>query len=276
MSDLAPDDLLQHTALSEPRNSEPSRGMWGSIRDVLGHPITQGGLLQGQTVLTLKKEATAFALLFRGECNQSLIQFAMNILQERFLAQRSAARTDAQDGVNGRQRTRLRVTEWSDGVGTVRDREGYEYSVNVQNLAPGIEGLVAGDFVEGFVKDFQTVQDIMPVKRADLSKSILVPVIECPNKNEVKAYVERLANTGQLRNVPGSLEHPYAVEGAIIQNGIHWSVVLVPAGSRLSHDRPPTVESEGPAPDVRGWTPQTGNPNYSTGKPNTGDNRKRF
>src|SRR5258707_6130655 len=76
MSDLAPDDLLQHTALSEPRNSELSRGMWGSIRDVLGHPITKGGLLQGQTVLTLKKEATAFALLFRGECNQSLIQFA--------------------------------------------------------------------------------------------------------------------------------------------------------------------------------------------------------
>jgi hypothetical protein len=50
--------------------------MWGGIRDVLGYPITQGGLLQGQTVLTLKKEATAFALLFRGECDQRLIQFA--------------------------------------------------------------------------------------------------------------------------------------------------------------------------------------------------------
>ena len=76
VSDLAPDDLLQHTALSEPRNSEPSRGVWGSIGDVLGHPITQGGLLQGQTVLTLKKEVTVFALLLRGECNQRLIQFA--------------------------------------------------------------------------------------------------------------------------------------------------------------------------------------------------------
>ena len=76
MSDLAPDDLLQHSALAEPRNSEPPRGMWGGIRDVLGHPITQGGLLQGQTVLTLKKEVTVFALLLRGECNQRLIQFA--------------------------------------------------------------------------------------------------------------------------------------------------------------------------------------------------------
>jgi hypothetical protein len=37
MSDLAPDDLLQHTALSEPENSEPSRGMWSGFREVLGH-----------------------------------------------------------------------------------------------------------------------------------------------------------------------------------------------------------------------------------------------
>jgi hypothetical protein len=50
--------------------------MRGSIRDVFGHPITQGGLLQGQTVLTLEKEAAVLSLLFRGECNQSLIQFA--------------------------------------------------------------------------------------------------------------------------------------------------------------------------------------------------------
>jgi hypothetical protein len=55
------------------------------------------------------------------------------------------------------------VTEWSDGAGVVLDREGYEYSVNAKNLAPGIDGLVAGDFVEGYVKDFETVQDIMPV-----------------------------------------------------------------------------------------------------------------
>jgi hypothetical protein len=191
----------------------------------------------------------------------------MNILQERFLAQRSAAQTDTQDGVNGRQRTKLRVAKWSDGVGAVRDREGYEYRVNAQNLAPGIDGLVAGDFVEGFVKDFETVEDILPVKHVDVSKSVLVPVIECPDKKEVAAYVERLANTGQLRDVPGSLTHPYAVEGAIIQNGIHWSVVLVPAGSRLNCDRPATVESAGPAPDVRGWTPITGNPYYSTGTP---------
>ena len=67
MSDLAPDDLLQHTALSEPRNSEPSRGMWGSIRDVLGHPITQCGLFQRQPVLTLEKEAAVLSLLFRAE-----------------------------------------------------------------------------------------------------------------------------------------------------------------------------------------------------------------
>lgn len=108
MSDLAPDDLLQHTALSEPRNSEPSRGMWGSIRDVLGHPITQGGLLQGQTVLTLKKEATAFALLFRGECNQSLIQFAAQYYvpsaRAGFCAAgRSAAETSVSDRYGGSQ-----------------------------------------------------------------------------------------------------------------------------------------------------------------------------
>ena len=75
MSDLAPDDLLQHTALSEPRNSEPSRGMRGGIKDVLGHPITQSGLFQRQPVLTLEKEAAVPSLLFRGECSQSLIQF---------------------------------------------------------------------------------------------------------------------------------------------------------------------------------------------------------
>jgi hypothetical protein len=91
----------------------------------------------------------------------------MNILQERFLAQRSAARTETQDGVNGRQRTRLRVKEWSNGAGVVRDREGYEYSVNAQNLASGIDGLVAGEFVEGYVEDFQTVQDIMPERPVD-------------------------------------------------------------------------------------------------------------
>jgi hypothetical protein len=50
--------------------------MWGGIRNVLGHPITQGGLFQRQLVLTLKKKATAVALLFRGKCNQRLIQFA--------------------------------------------------------------------------------------------------------------------------------------------------------------------------------------------------------
>ena len=197
----------------------------------------------------------------------------MNILQERFLAQRSAARTDTLDGVNARQRTRLRVIEWSDAGGTVRDREGYEYSVHTQNLAPGIDGLVAGDFVEGYIKDFEAVQDIMPVKQVDVSKSVLVPVIECPDKNQVAAHVERLANTGQLRDVPGSLLHPYAVQGAVIQDGIYWSIVLVPAGSRLNHDRPAETESAGPAPDVRGWTPRTGNSNYSTGKPDTGDSR---
>src|SRR5258708_804253 len=108
MSDLAPDDLLQHTALSEPRNSEPSRGMWGSIRDVLGHPITQGGLLQGQTVLTLKNEATAFALLFRGECNQSLIQFTAQYYAPSAragfcAAGRSAAETSVSDRYGGSQ-----------------------------------------------------------------------------------------------------------------------------------------------------------------------------
>jgi hypothetical protein len=102
----------------------------------------------------------------------------MNILQERFLAQRSAARTDVQDGVNGRRRTKLRVTAWSDGVGAVRDREGYEYSVSVQNLTLGLDSLVAGEFVTGFIKDFETIEDIVPENQVNRSVAVRIPLGE--------------------------------------------------------------------------------------------------
>src|SRR5258708_24830649 len=82
--------------------------MGGGIRNLLGHPITQGGLFQRQPVLTLKKKATAVALLFGGECNQRLIQFAAKYYvpaaRAGFCAAgRSAAETSVSDRYGGSQ-----------------------------------------------------------------------------------------------------------------------------------------------------------------------------
>src|SRR5260370_38557305 len=82
--------------------------MWGSIRDVLGHPITQCGLFQRQPVLTLEKEAAVVSLLFRGERNQRLIQFAAKYYVPSacagfYAAGRSAAETSVSDRYGGSQ-----------------------------------------------------------------------------------------------------------------------------------------------------------------------------
>jgi hypothetical protein len=56
--------------------------------------------------------------------------------------------------------------------------------------------------------------------------------------------------------------------------------VLIEAGSNPISERKELSErkefsSVGPYAGAQGWTPRIGNPNYSTGKPDTGDSRTR-
>jgi hypothetical protein len=173
--------------------------------------------------------------------------------------------------IHDKQRVRFLCLAWNGTQGSIRDKQGCEFRITPKHLSPECGPMIPGDVVTGVCKDWETVEDIMSDKPADKSRSILLPIIECPNKNEVAAYVEHLANTGKLRNIPYDPfgNHPWAVEGAIIQGGINWSVVLVPAGSRLDNDRQGTA-STGPAPDARGWEPRTGTPQKFGTTPDTG------
>jgi hypothetical protein len=186
----------------------------------------------------------------------------MNVLQQNVINAQRNTRTD------NRQRLNFRVTEWDENsnTGKIRDREGYSYFVAKQDLDEGVESLYVGDLVSGFLVDANSVSNLAveksanPAAVASQPRTILIPVIECQEKEKVASYAEHVVNTGKYHGIPKpDVNHPYAVDGPIIREGICWNVSLVPAGSRIDKDRP-EMDSAGPAPDERGWNPHRGTP----------------
>ena len=178
----------------------------------------------------------------------------MNIIQQNIINAQRNTRTE------NRQRIHFRVTEWNEdtSIGQIRDHEGYAYFIGKQDLDEGVESLCVGDIVSCYLIDANSVSNLIieksanPEAAASQPRTILIPAIECPEKEKVASYAEPLVNTGKP-----DVNHPYAVDGPIIREGIYWNVSLVPAGSRIDHDRS-GMDSAGPAPDERGWNPHRG------------------
>jgi hypothetical protein len=185
----------------------------------------------------------------------------MNIVQQNVINAQRNTRTE------NRQRIHFRVTEWNEdtSIGQIRDHEGYAYFIGKQDLDEGVESLYVGDIVSGYLIDANSVSNLIieksanPEAAASQPRTILIPAIECPEKEKVASYAEHLVNTGKYRGIKPDVNHPYAVDGPIIREGIYWNVSLVPAGSRANKDRP-GMDSAGPAPDERGWNPHRGTP----------------
>jgi hypothetical protein len=163
----------------------------------------------------------------------------MNIIQQNVLNKQRNTRTE------NRQRIHFRVTEWNEdtSIGQIRDHEGYAYFIGKQDLDEGVESLCVGDIVSGYLIDANSVSNLIveksanPAAAATQPRTILIPVIKCSEKEKVASYAEHLVNTGKYRGIKPDVNHPYAVDGPIIREGIYWNVSLVPAGSRIDHDR---------------------------------------
>ena len=168
---------------------------------------------------------------------------------------------------NTKQRVRFRCVVWNETHGIIKDEQGCEYKSWPSAWALSAARWLRATGSRGFARTGR------PSKTSCLKAEIQIKMCFDPGhrmsreKNEVAAYVKHLANTGNLRVFLGpDRNSPWVVEGIIIRDGIHWSVVLVPAGSRLDHDRP-SMDSAGQSPDAHA------NPDPLRGTPDTGAQR---